>query len=394
MCRRTAPLASRAAAASCAGPGTGHGSSSRIAAIAARSAAFGGSTRYPSRSHGVSTFEKLPTSTDASAVVERGECGQRRPEVAELAVVVVLDHDGADVARPGEQLQPGGDRQAPAERVLVARRDHDGVGRLRHPSQCLDHDPVGVDRPRAACGRRAARACAAPTGTRDARRRSPGRRPTSEASADATSASASLVPAVTTTSSAAHATPRAWRRWSATCSRSAATPNGGGDSDGMSSDAACRHAERHARVSMRAVDGRPGSRSMRGRAAASRSAVALDASRGREPGSPARRPRRFATRSRHPAVGPALGPVRGDRARMPALERRHAGRRALAHLEVALAGELLVRRDHRAAGDAELGRERPRRGHGVAGSQGSVEDAAPQPVDELHADRAGRRPGR
>ena len=50
-----------------AGPGTGHGSSSRIAAIAARSAAFGGSTRYPSRSHGVSTLEKLPTSTTRPA---------------------------------------------------------------------------------------------------------------------------------------------------------------------------------------------------------------------------------------------------------------------------------------------------------------------------------------
>ena len=74
---------------------------------------------------------------------------------------------------------------------------------------------------------------------------------------------------------------------------------------------------------------------------------------------------------------------------MSALERRHAGRRTLAHFEVALAGELLVRRDHRAAGDAELGRERPRRGHGVAGTHGAVEDAAPQPVDELHADGQG-----
>ena len=67
----------------------------------------------------------------------------------------------------------------------------------------------------------------------------------------------------------------------------------------------------------------------------------------------------------------------------------HAGRRALAHLEVALAGELLVRRDHRAAGDAELGRERPRRGHRVVRPQVSGEDAAPQPLDELHADRLG-----
>ena len=85
------------------------------------------------------------------------------------------------------------------------------------------------------------------------------------------------MPAVTTMSSAAQATPRAWRRWSAISSRSAATPNGGGDSDGISSAAACRQAARHARVSMRVVDGRPGSRSMRGRVGGS-ATVALGAS--------------------------------------------------------------------------------------------------------------------
>ena len=102
-------------------------------------------------------------------------------------------------------------------------------------------------------------------------------------------------------------------------------------------------------------------------ARAPRGAVPADASRGREPGSAAAPRRRFATLRGIRPTGPAPGPVGGGRTRVSALERRHAGRRALAHLEVALAGELLVRRDHRAAGDAELGRERPRRGHGVAG---------------------------
>ena len=60
--------------------------------------------------------------------------------------------------------------------------------------------------------------------------------------------------------------------------------------------------------------------------------------------------------------------------------------RALAHLEVALAGELLVGGDDGAARDAELCRQGPRRRHGVAGAEHTAEDAAAHALDELHAD--------
>ena len=115
-------------------------------------------------------------------------------------------------------------------------------------------------------------------------------------SADATSASASLVPAVTTTSSAAHATPRAWRRWSATslAERGDAERRRRLRRDVERCGVPPRRAPR-ARVDARGR--RPARQQVDARARVGPGAAAVDASRGREPGSAAGRAhdsRRFA----------------------------------------------------------------------------------------------------
>ena len=93
-----------------------------------------------------------PPRTSLAAAVEGGERGQRRPEVAELAVVVVLDDESVGAASPVEQLEACRDGKPPAERVLVARRHHDGVRRSGHPSQRGDDEAVGVDGDRRRAG--------------------------------------------------------------------------------------------------------------------------------------------------------------------------------------------------------------------------------------------------
>src|SRR6478609_2922368 len=57
----------------------------------------------------------------APLVVERGDRGERRRAMAELAVVVVLDDDSPGALRPSEQRQARRDGQSAAEGVLVAR---------------------------------------------------------------------------------------------------------------------------------------------------------------------------------------------------------------------------------------------------------------------------------
>ncbi len=52
----------------------------------------------------------------------------RRPVVAVLSVVVVLDHDRAAASRPADRLGPGRRRQHPAGRPLVRRREDQRVG--------------------------------------------------------------------------------------------------------------------------------------------------------------------------------------------------------------------------------------------------------------------------
>ena len=188
------------------------------------------------------------------------------------------------------------------------------------------------------------------------------------------------MPAVTTTSSALQATPRAWRRWSAISARRR------------------WHAERRRRLRRdlergRVAPGRsPGAGvDARGRRSAGQQVDARRVALGR----PSRHcdvPRTAASRVRARAVTRSSRRFATDRsatgaAAPPPRELGDAGGRALAHLEVALARELFVGGDDRAARDAELRRERPRRRHGVAGAERSAEDAAAQPLDELHADR-------
>ena len=67
---------------------------------------------------------------------------QRRHVVAELAVVVVFQHERAAGRRPGQQVGPAVHRHPAAERELVGRRDIAGPVA---PPQVLGHDAVVVD---------------------------------------------------------------------------------------------------------------------------------------------------------------------------------------------------------------------------------------------------------
>ena len=53
---------------------------------------------------------------------------QRMAGVAELAVVIVFQHPGAGLCRPGQQRQSALQRQGDAERALVGRRHHGQAG--------------------------------------------------------------------------------------------------------------------------------------------------------------------------------------------------------------------------------------------------------------------------
>ena len=59
---------------------------------------------------------------DALAAIERLQRVDRTALEAVLAVVVVLDHVGADPPRPGEQRDPARVRHHAAERILMRRR--------------------------------------------------------------------------------------------------------------------------------------------------------------------------------------------------------------------------------------------------------------------------------
>ena len=281
--------------------------------------------------------------------------------MAVLAVVIVLEHDRVGRASPFQQLEAGGDRQAPAERVLVARRHHDRVGRPRHPSQCIDDEPVGVDggghgadaaslegpsrRRVAGVLDRDHGLATGEQGERGCRERDRLARPRRDhdvvGGAGHPSGLAQVVGDLR--SEAVHAE----RRWRL-----------GGDLEGRRV-APCR-------APRAGVDARGGGSAR----------LQIDA-----------RPRRVTpdrgVLGKRGAVrrGSTVGP------REVVRELGDAGRRALPHLEVALAGELFVRADDRAARDAELGCEGARRRHGVARTQRSAEDAASQALDELHADR-------
>ena len=117
--------------------------------------------------------------------------------VAELAVVVVLDHDRPALARPGHERRPAGGRERRAERELVGGGEQRGVGLDRLRAVLVDrhrHDPPRRPRARSRGG-------GAGTGPP-----SPASPPSSAASS---SASASLKPAQTTIRSGSASTPRA-----------------------------------------------------------------------------------------------------------------------------------------------------------------------------------------
>jgi hypothetical protein len=66
--------------------------------------------------------------------------------VAELGVVVVLDHETADLTSPRHELGAPGGREHVPQRELMGRRHDDGahVG----SRELVDDEPVGVDRDR------------------------------------------------------------------------------------------------------------------------------------------------------------------------------------------------------------------------------------------------------
>ncbi len=68
--------------------------------------------------------------------------GQRADVVAELAVVVVLDHERPGGPRPRDERLPAAHREAAAQRVLVGRR---GVEQLEIAGEPLGENAVRVD---------------------------------------------------------------------------------------------------------------------------------------------------------------------------------------------------------------------------------------------------------
>ena len=76
---------------------------------------------------------------DAREVIDAGERQQWRTVVSKLAVVIVLDHEGARLPCPVEQFQPPRHRHLHAERKLVRRR-HVGRARRRREGPAFGHD--------------------------------------------------------------------------------------------------------------------------------------------------------------------------------------------------------------------------------------------------------------
>ena len=101
---------------------TGHGAASWVSARRRLTASSrsGGGTSQPSRRLGATDFEAVPRYADPGAV-QAGQGGHRGDVVAELRVVVVLEHERSRAARGVEQPEPVGGRHHRARAGAGAR---------------------------------------------------------------------------------------------------------------------------------------------------------------------------------------------------------------------------------------------------------------------------------
>ena len=76
---------------------------------------------------------------DARPLIEAHQRRQRLADIAVLAVVVVLDHDGIRIRRPVEQFEAAGERHGHAGRVLPCR-GHEGGARILRTFDAARHD--------------------------------------------------------------------------------------------------------------------------------------------------------------------------------------------------------------------------------------------------------------
>ncbi len=83
---------------------------------------------------------------DAAIDVETVQAGDGPGAVAELAVVVVLDHPGARAARPVKQGQPASQAHRDAQRILMRRRHVHEAGIARAPRAHRDVQALGIHR--------------------------------------------------------------------------------------------------------------------------------------------------------------------------------------------------------------------------------------------------------
>jgi hypothetical protein len=83
------------------------------------------------------SLAERPDVDHAPVTVEALQRLQRSRDVAELAVVVVLEHGRVVPARPSQQLQSSMSGQHDAERELVRRRDIDEPGLSRMASTMM-----------------------------------------------------------------------------------------------------------------------------------------------------------------------------------------------------------------------------------------------------------------